>query len=223
MAQSRGQFGVSTQYLVTESDRVVSDTKVYQLLCDLCIDFEAFEPRLVNKLIEQLVRLRLRDELDSLLSRIEGVPELWSVESLPKAWQLLLDTSELTKLTPDLPQRCTDVLTRMMRFDHLTVIAFNVTHMCSSPYLLQANLSAYIDTFVSLNQFAHAAVCAAMLSSVIITIFLFKADASNAITCRSTRDSLHCLASSAQRHTSPCWPSSSTFNYRSATRWWLLS
>lgn len=73
-------------------------------MSDLCLDFEVYEPKLWDAVLRQFLKLRMLDDLQRVLLATAGVPELWCLPCLEKAWSLVVEAC-VAKVTSGGSQR----------------------------------------------------------------------------------------------------------------------
>ena len=87
-----------------------------RIMVDLCFDYDVHDPKLLSELLALLLRLKLTDDISSFLVRVEGVPALWSLENLPRAWEQLLRVDAPTGASEaDTAAACTSALRSTLR------------------------------------------------------------------------------------------------------------
>uniref|UniRef100_A0A1A8M8V5 Kinetochore associated 1 n=2 Tax=Nothobranchius pienaari TaxID=704102 RepID=A0A1A8M8V5_9TELE len=66
------------------------EPQAVQLVADLCLEYQVYDPQLWNSLLQKLLSFNLISHLQKVLEAIVAVPALWQISSFSRTWRSLI-------------------------------------------------------------------------------------------------------------------------------------
>ena len=96
---------------------MIIDQKAVRLIADLCLDYEIFDGGIWTSILEQMGHLGMVQDLATILQQLSGIPSLWHIPSLEKAWRRLLQFPDVGKSEASM-SICLETIEFLMRYVH---------------------------------------------------------------------------------------------------------
>jgi len=137
------------------------DEEAVSLVANMAIDYGLFDFVLWEGLLQVLAEMRCWHELKRILVAVSGIPELWQLPSLSDVWKTALDG-----LCARIDARGESSDGDVDTFSTDSAVGVFVDLVLRSPFILQHDITHYVDKLKSLQQSTAAVVCCSAITNM---------------------------------------------------------
>lgn len=119
------------------------EPQAVQLVADLCLEYQVYDPQLWNSLLQKLLGFNLISHLQKVLDALEGVPWLWEISSFSRTWRSTILAPFVSASVP-------------LRPDQQATLYRTFVLLLKCPFVLNLDLIGIANRFAQLNLSAFA-------------------------------------------------------------------
>ncbi|KAF0033894.1 hypothetical protein F2P81_013960 [Scophthalmus maximus] len=119
------------------------EPQAVQLVADLCLEYQVYDPQLWNSLLQKLLSFNLISHLQRVLEAVVAVPELWEITSFSRTWRSMILAPFVSASVPLSP-------------DQQATLYRTFVLLLKCPFLLNLDLIGIANRFAQFNLPAFA-------------------------------------------------------------------
>ncbi|XP_068422638.1 kinetochore-associated protein 1 isoform X2 [Clinocottus analis] len=114
------------------------EPQAVQLVADLCLEYQVYDPQLWNSLLQKLLAFNLISHLQKVLEAVVAVPTLWEISSFSRTWKSMILAPFISASVPLSP-------------DQQATLYRTFVLLLKCPFLLNLDLIGIANRFAQFN------------------------------------------------------------------------